>query len=258
MFNNLEKYKKELNDLIELGDKMYLDLLTRNQKKYKKIEKKVTGSFENLYQKWYTVAYSVIEQIIPARLIEFKNLYLGDSKKNTNSATSFTIQDWLNGIRAGINSLDQKRFNDFEVITRRFNTQRKILESAKNRFESSLFDIKKIVQADLFDSEIGAAKELLKKGFLRGAGAISGVILEKHLNEVCNNHNLQIGKKNPAIADYNDLLKTNDVIEIQSWRFIQCLADIRNLCDHNKDREPTKDEVNELIIGVEKISKTIF
>lgn len=48
------------------------------------------------------------------------------------------------------------------------------------------------------------------------------------------------------------------VYDIVNWRFIQHLGDIRNLCDHNKDREPTKEEVEELINGTEKVIKTIF
>ena len=64
-------------------------------------------------------------------------------------------------------------------------------------------------------------------------------------------------KKNPTIADFNDALKDNayDVVE---WRRIQRLGDIRNLCDHSKDREPTKDEVEELISGTERTIKTVF
>jgi hypothetical protein len=33
---------------------------------------------------------------------------------------------------------------------------------------------------------------------------------------------------------------------------------IRNLCDHHKDKEPSNDEVEELISGVEKVTKTLF
>ena len=74
---------------------------------------------------------------------------------------------------------------------------------------------------------------------------------------MCTNRNIDIAKKNPTIADYNDKLKdvAYDTIE---WRRIQRLGDLRNLCDHNKDREPTKDEVEELISGTERIIKTIF
>ena len=69
----------------------------------------------------------------------------------------------------------------------RFNTQLKILESVRTRFDTSLFDIAQLVRADLFDSELDAARELAKNGFLRGAGAIAGVILERHLAQVCAN-----------------------------------------------------------------------
>ncbi len=136
--------------------------------------------------------------------------------------------------------------------------QLSILMSIKSRFESSLFDIKQILQADLFDSELSAAKELVKNGFLRGAGAMTGVVLEKHLEHVCLNHKIVISKKNPTISDLNDLLKNNNVLDTPSWRYIQRLGDLRNLCDHNKKREPTSEELNELIDGADKILKTIF
>jgi len=47
-------------------------------------------------------------------------------------------------------------------------------------------------------------------------------------------------------------------LDVANWRWIQRLGDIRNLCAHAKDREPTKDEVLELVNGVEKCIKTIF
>ena len=114
------------------------------------------------------------------------------------------------------------------------------------------------MQADLFDSELDSARELLKKGFLRGAGVLSGVVLEKHLSQVCANHKISIRKKKPTISDFNDLLKKNDVVDVPTWRSIQRLGDLRNLCGHNKDREPTKEETSELIEGVDKVIKTIY
>jgi len=94
-------------------------------------------------------------------------------------------------------------------------------------------------------------------GFLRAAGVVCGVVIEKHFSEVCKNNSISISKKNPTIADYNDALKEN-VYDILEWRRIQRLGDIRNLCGHNKEREPTKEEVFELISGTERIIKTIF
>jgi len=139
-----------------------------------------------------------------------------------------------------------------------YQMQLSILESIKIRFESSLFDIKQVLQADLFDSELSASRELVKHGFLRGAGAMAGVVLEKHLEQVCLNHQLSVAKKSPTISDLNDLLKNNNVFDTPNWRYIQRLGDLRNLCDHNKKREPTTEELNELIDGVDKVLKTIF
>ena len=121
-----------------------------------------------------------------------------------------------------------------------------------------MFDIRQLVQADLFDSELDAAKELLKSGFIRAAGAITGVVIEKHLSQVCNNHNITFRKKNLTINDYNQELKNNEIIDMTEWRRIQFLGDIRNLCDHNKKEEPTKEQVSDLIKGTDRLIKNLF
>lgn len=72
------------------------------------------------------------------------------------------------------------------------------------------------------------------------------------------NHKVTITKKDPAVSDLNDPLKAAGVYDVPTWRKIQHLADIRNLCDHKKGREPTESEVAELIAGVSTIVKTIF
>jgi hypothetical protein len=72
-------------------------------------------------------------------------------------------------------------------------------------------------------------------------------------------------EKSKAVAVYtapksntNSLQKTENVTDTIAWRFIQRLGDLKNLCDHNKNREPKKEEVQELIDGIEKITKTLF
>ena len=75
---------------------------------------------------------------------------------------------------------------------------------------------------------------------------------------MCDNHGVKVAKKAPVISDLNNALKDADVIDIPQWRFVQHLADIRNLCDHNKKTEPTADQVNDLLAGVWKTTKTMF
>jgi hypothetical protein len=197
--------------------------------------------------------------MVPERLSEFEALYKGDNRRKNVNLMTYTIQDWLMGVRANTDIFThEKSFNDFAAATMRLATQLQILKSVESRFESTLFDIEQLVQADLFDSELDAARELQKSGFLRAAGVVAGVVLEAHLSQVCTNHGVSTRKKNPTIADYNDLLKSNNIVDVPLWRFIQRLGDLRNLCGHSKEREPTKDETSELIDGVERITKTLY
>ena len=138
------------------------------------------------------------------------------------------------------------------------NIQVSILKSAKKRFESKLFDLHEVLLADLFDSELDAANELNKNGFIRAGGAVAGVVLEKHLGHICDQHALKTRKKHASISDFNDMLKKDGVITVAQWRFVQHLGDLRNLCDHSKDSEPTKEDVAGLISGTDKVTKTIF
>ncbi len=254
--SNIQKYKADLEALVTLGEKMAEDLALRHEKD-KGVAKKATVSLERSYQYWYTESSLAIKQLLPDRLTEFKQLYMGNGRRKKIDSTTFNIQDWLNGVRSGSDQYGEKFFDDFTAVTMLFYNQLNILKSVEARFSSSLFDIKKFVQADLFDSELDAARELATHGFLRAAGAVAGVVLEKHLGQVVDNHNIKTRKKRPTISDFNNLLKDRDVLDIPSWRKIQGLGDIRNLCTHDGEREPTRDEVDELISGVAKHTKTL-
>jgi hypothetical protein len=138
-----------------------------------------------------------------------------------------------------------------------FRQQLAILTAVGARFESSLFEMQQIVQADLFDSEIDVARELMKNNFLRAAGTVAGVVLEKHLRQICGDHKIKVSKKRPGINDLNELLKVNSVIDQPQSRHITLLGDIRNLCSHSKDKEPTLAQVRDLIDGVDKVIKVV-
>ena len=114
-------------------------------------------------------------------------------------------------------------------------------------------NIKELLQADVFDSELDEAKELHKNGFYRAAGALCGVILEKHFARVVASHCIKMKSKAPGILDYNEKLKTEGVIDNRTFLLVQRLGAIRNLCDHNKKQEPTKDDIDDLIRGTDKV-----
>ncbi len=259
MSTNLEKYKKDLEKLIVKGDLLEMamvhaywpdrfeDICGKKRKEIKNLP-----IFAREYQNWYSEAKTVIKQLLPDRLDDLVRYYEKPKGRKTLNPENYRIEDCLQGLE-----IARRNVGPHAAISL-FQQQLAILKSVSARFESSLFDIKSIVQADLFDSELKAALELIQNGYLRPAGAVAGVVLEKHLAQVTSNHNLKIRKKNPTISDFNVLLKDEGVLDVPSWRRIQHLGDIRNQCVHHKDKEPTKEDVEELVSGVEKFTKTLF
>ncbi len=268
---NIEKYKTDLKYLIGKGDNLFnsmnyscypQDVIKELNRAYKNDTNKVNDFINKLlpfnkeYQSWYSESLVLIKQLLPNRLSDFVKHYEKPKNRKTIEYGNYVIEDYLLDMQVN-DSFGNLKVGRNAAINQ-FVQQLNILRSIERRFESSLFDIKQLVQADLFDSEIDAAKELNKNKFSRGAGAIAGVVLEKHLIQVHINHNLTIAKKNPSISDLNEKLKSSEVYDTPTWRKIQHLGDIRNLCDHNKDREPTKEDVDELIIGVGSIIKNTY
>lgn len=267
MVSNLERYKNDLDKLIAKGDKLHLAMQrdcfpeefkrSVKEKLGKKAEQvlKDLPSFSEDYQSWYSEAKSIIKQLLPDRLSDFVRYYEKPKPRKDITYENYRIEDYLQHLTV---TRGQQKILGTESAIPHFRQQLAILNSVKTRFESSLFDIRQLVQADLFDTELEAAKELNKHRFARAAGALAGVVLERHLGLVCENHDIKITKKNPGIADLNNALKESDVIDIVQWRFVQHLGDIRNLCDHDKKIEPTAEQVDDLISGTMKVTKTLF
>jgi hypothetical protein len=281
MLPNLDRYKKDLDSLITKGNGLLNSMQaecfpeqverqlrealeeagTAKKSLRKKTKELLDGfpDFKNTYQAWYSEAKALVKQLLPDRLTDFVRHYEKPKPRKDITYANYTIEDYLQGLNVNRTVMGEKeKIVGPDAAIPQFRQQLAIAESVKARFESSLFDIRRLVQADLFDSELDAAEELAKNKFTRAAGAVAGVVLERHLAQVCGNHNIKVAKQNPTISDLNDTLKGANVIDIPQWRFIQHLADIRNLCDHNKAAEPTIEQVNDLVQGVKKISKTLF
>ncbi|WP_298741445.1 hypothetical protein [uncultured Chitinophaga sp.] len=269
IISNLEKYREDLRKLI--SDGRLLDTAMKLQcyptevqkqlkdhfgRKYKEELKKIPV-FHDKYQIWYSEAKVLIKLLLPDRLTDFTKLYEKPKTRKEIEWGNYVIEDYLQNLRV------TRAGGTVEVVGTQaalpqFAQQLNILISVERRFESSLFDIKQLVQADLFDTELETAKELQKKNFIRAAGAIAGVVLEKHLKQVCENHNLTLSRGNATINNLNELLKQNNIVEVPQWRTIQFLGDIRNLCDHSTGTDPTKEQIEDLINGVNKLIKTLF
>src|SRR5690554_3044866 len=138
MIGKRDAIKKDLESLIAVGDEMHLDLALRVKlergESLKKAEaahlKKVRGSLERNYQRWYTEAVAVVRQLIPHRLGEFEELYR--SKKGGRkdfAAADYCISEWLQGVRSNRKHDGSKYFDDIYVVFKRMGVQVDILKS---------------------------------------------------------------------------------------------------------------------------------
>ena len=243
--NRADDIKNEIKELLEEFNKIR-DALVPKEGEENASDFKY---FVYNYDLWYTKALNIVKNLLPDREKDFISLYKNEKRKEISYA-NYTIADALKGISL------KNRFSTACALPNLVQ-QGRIVKACLEKFDSKIYDIQAILQADLFDSELDSARYLLKNGFLRASGAICGVILEKHLSKVCDAHGIKITKKDPSLATYNDALKEN-VYDTIEWRRMQRMADLRNLCDHNKSKEPTKEEVEELISGTDRVIKTIF
>jgi hypothetical protein len=269
MLSNLHRYKKDLDSLIVRGKELTLamqaecfpkefdEALTQQYGREAKEIRKTIPSFKKEYQPWYSEAKALVKQLLPDRLLDFVGHYERPKTRKDITYENYRIQDYLQGLNV-TSGWEKRKIVGPDAAISHFEQQLAIVGSAKGRFESSLFDIRQLVQADLFDSDLDAAAALAKHRFQRAAGAVAGVVLEKHLGQVCENHSVKLTKNNLSISDLNNALKDANVIDVPEWRFVQHLGDIRNLCDHNKKAEPTAEQVSDLVSGVRKIVKTLF
>jgi hypothetical protein len=227
-------------------------------KRFTKEQKAKIPDFKTEYQTWYSEGLACISQLLPQRLGDFKGYYDEGKPRKEITFANYSIRDYLGGLQVNrVQGLSREPIVGPSAALTPFKQQVEIVRSLEKKFESSLFDIRSLLQADLFDHELDVAKELNKKGFTRGAGAVAGVVLEGHLREVASTHKVSITLK-ATLGALIEALKSSDVLDIPNWRFLQHLADIRNLCDHKQEKDPTKLQVDDLIDGAAKVIKTIF
>jgi len=195
MPTNIDRFNNDLDALLEQGDRLHLAMQYECEPdQFKALVKKQFGkkseeyleklpSFRSTYQAWYSEALALLRQLLPDRVADFCRHYEKPKGRKDITFESYRIEDYLQGlvIRGYAKEI---RVSSSSAVPH-FQQQLAIVKAAKARFKSSLFDIRQLVQADLLDSELEAAEVLAKHKFTRAAGALAGVVLERHLAQVC-------------------------------------------------------------------------
>ena len=136
-----------------------------------------------------------------------------------------------------------------------FDTQVNIIHTITPIISLKETNFKKILTADLLDSELEQAEILYKYDFHRASGAIAGVVLERYLKTLCEVNLIDIGEKDTIEPLATKLYKLDKVpdFDLTLFKSIQHLASIRNKCTHSNE-DVKSHEVRELIDKVKKIT----
>lgn len=134
---------------------------------------------------------------------------------------------------------------NFEILKR----LKAIFIAAKEDFHGGyLSSVRALVQAEVFDSELEQANELLSSGYCAAAAVIAGVVLETALRDLCDRNGIPHGKLDKMNAD----LAKASVYNILNQKRITALADIRNSAAHGKPDTFTNQDVDSMIKDVKR------
>ncbi|RBQ28422.1 DUF4145 domain-containing protein [Aliarcobacter vitoriensis] len=148
---------------------------------------------------------------------------------------------------------ESKVKNGFDDNSNIFDRQKALFLALKDDYNKGLLSsIKSLIEADVFDTELEQAKELLSNKYKLAAAVIAGVVLETALRSLCDKEKIPHGKLDKMNAD---LAKAGVYNKFQQ-KSITALADIRNSAAHGKDSEFTHKDVEDMIRDIENFLAT--
>lgn len=171
---------------------------------------------------------------------------LDEWKVKAKSLIVKTCGEGSEHIRAFEKAEESRSFDD---SYRRLKRVKPVFMAAKDDFQGGyLSSVKVLVQAELFDSELEQALELLSSGYKGPSAVVAGVVLETTLKELCTAHSLQIAKLDKMNAD---LAKAGVYNKLQQKQ-ITALADIRNSAAHGDWESFSDEDIKGMIRDIER------
>jgi hypothetical protein len=128
-----------------------------------------------------------------------------------------------------------------------------VFSAARDDFDGGyLTTIRGLVQAELFDSELDQARELLNNGYKIPAAVIAGTVLETTLRERCSTQQIAPDTLDRMSAD----LAKRNVYNANQAKRITAMAGVRNSAAHGKRNEFSDGDVKSMIDDVERFLAT--
>jgi len=158
----------------------------------------------------------------------------------------------LLGVVFGAQSRFYREFEDSERVA----LQVAVLKSALDEFEGGF--VRPLIIADIFDSILDQAEELLTKGYYHAAAILGRVALEQTLREMADRHNVpQANNPKTKASVLNQGLWKEGVYEQPMWRQVDAWLDIGNAAAHGNWDKYGIDQVRGMLDGIRLFIATV-
>lgn len=133
-----------------------------------------------------------------------------------------------------------------------------ILKAAKDDYDNGhLFELRRLVEAEVFDDFLEQAEHLLSAGYYQPAAVVAGCVLEDGLRKLCDRQGVNLPQK-PKLDTINAELAKAGVFSKLVQKRITALADLRNKAAHGQWSDFSKDDVTEMVGAVRRLMEKHF
>ncbi|MDE0086921.1 MAG: DUF4145 domain-containing protein [Candidatus Poribacteria bacterium] len=160
----------------------------------------------------------------------------------------------------GKSSIHYQKFNQYCHHINRSDISQAlgVLQAAKDDYENgALFDIKILIEADLFDDFLEQADHLLQKEYYQPAAVIIGCVLEDGLRKLCDKHEISLPDR-PWLDGMNIDLAKEGIYNKSVQKQITFFAGLRNDAAHGNWNEFDKTNIEAMLKGVRDFMETHF
>lgn len=127
---------------------------------------------------------------------------------------------------------------------------RAVFLAAREDFEGGyLTSVRNLLHAEVLDSALEQAKELLAAGYTSASAVLAGVVLESALRRLCERHEISPGRLDRMNADLAKAGCFNMIVQ----KRITALASIRNSAAHGNRADFKAEDVASMIQEVERL-----
>jgi len=235
------RLKAEVQKLVQAGEQLRAD----GVKAYADASVELHTKFSRGYEEWYRACWALLHTNGSSTETDFHSHYTGFSLSMDHTIDKVLMEPPEEGPHGYYR-------NHIRAIEGRLRRQIDLLSSLTGEVEARRASYLSALSAAYIEDEYGQAEELLTSGYVRAAGVVAGVAMERHAHLLAESNGVAVTRNPPfkQKADFSDTiscLKKACVITERQRKQLEGLYAIRTDCAHQNRPEPQQADVKRLV-----------